>query len=105
MGFLYGILYFFFFLRLTGWVRDRLGNHGFLVRHLVFLLLPAQIIKLIVALLSRRSFVLDSPTLVKTSPKSCSLLFHCELGSVAHIAGRPPRPVDIAALATLPVVS
>merc|ERR1719180_465257 len=80
------VLILLLFLCFTGWIWNRLGNHGFLVRQLAFQLPPAQIIKLIIALHPRWSFVLHRSALIKSSTEPCSLLFHSELGSVAHIA-------------------
>jgi len=72
------------FLRLTWWVWDRLNNHGLLIGHLVLLLLPAQIVKLVIALFPL--LVLHRSTFIKSSTEPCPLLLHSELGPIAHIA-------------------
>jgi len=49
-------------------------------------------------------FILHHSSFIKTSTKSCSLLHLGEFGSIAHVAGGPPRPVHIPTLGALPVI-
>ena len=51
------------------------------------------------------ALVLDVLALVKAPAQARPLLDVAKLGAVAHVARRPAGPVDVAALAALPVLS
>ena len=69
---------------------------------LLLLLPPPKVIILII--ITDPLLVLHHAPLIEPAPEPCPLLDLGELGGVAHVAGGPPGPVDVATLATLPVI-